>query len=428
MKSFVRGALAALVMATTAASAGTLPVPLFGQETNQWCWAGSGQMIMNYLGATKVSQCDQANRRFGRTDCCNSPVPSACISGGWPEFDKYGFAFNTTGTLSWSSLVGEINNNRPVAFSWKWTGGGGHMMVASGFLSTRTDNYVYVNDPWDPNVGDQYYITYSEYVSAADHTHWTDYYNIRNNAPCNSDFHDLPAGNIQACYDYHAWRDRWPVTLTAYNSSGNRLMAGSFQAKGSRPARGLMTAQQYQSYSDTYRAQGWRPDQVSVLPTSSGPLFTVIWAPIDGEFVTLVNATEAQASAKWSEMWNAGYLNVDITAYNDNGVIRLSAVWVKKAHNGYATYWNMTAADFDSKKQSFAAQGLRPVRFNAYATPSGTRYVATWHPGASTFYQAYNMSSATYQSIYNYVGEQYPGYRLSQVSAVDGVLAAIWTK
>ena len=75
------------------------------------------------------------------------------------------------------------------------------------------------------------------------------------------------------------------MTLTAYSPSGTTLMAGSFQAVPSRPVRTLMTAAQYQSYFNTYAAAGWRPDQVSVLPTSSGPLFTVIWAPVDGAFV-----------------------------------------------------------------------------------------------------------------------------------------------
>ena len=74
---------------------GAQPVTLKAQETNMWCWAASGEMVMDFLG-TNVTQCDQANKRFGRNDCCNTPTPNACINGGWPEFDKYGFTFNTT--------------------------------------------------------------------------------------------------------------------------------------------------------------------------------------------------------------------------------------------------------------------------------------------------------------------------------------------
>ena len=47
---------------------------------------------MEFLGAS-ITQCDEANKRFGRTDCCNNPTPVGCINGGWPEYDKYGFTF-----------------------------------------------------------------------------------------------------------------------------------------------------------------------------------------------------------------------------------------------------------------------------------------------------------------------------------------------
>ena len=57
---------------------GDLPVTLHPQETGMWCWAASGQMVMDYLG-TSPSQCTQANNRFGRTDCCTidlCPLPT----------------------------------------------------------------------------------------------------------------------------------------------------------------------------------------------------------------------------------------------------------------------------------------------------------------------------------------------------------------
>lgn len=161
------------------------PTPLRPQETNMWCWAASGQMVMETLGRT-VRQCTQANNRLGRNDCCNSPTPQDCIKGGWPEFQKYGFSFSMTqgAPLSWAALQrqlarGESCRNAPVAFSWGWTGGGGHMMVAKGYKTVGGTRYVEINDPWAPNVGDHRFITYDFYVaSPGSHTHWNDYYNI----------------------------------------------------------------------------------------------------------------------------------------------------------------------------------------------------------------------------------------------------------
>lgn len=159
---------------------GSQAVPLRPQETSMWCWAASGEMVMDFLG-TNVSQCDQANKRFGRTDCCNNPVPGACVNGGWPEFDKYGFSFQTTSDapLSWDAVKKQIYcKKRPFAFSWHWNGGGGHMMALIGYVTVDDVQYVVINDPWAPNVGDQRIITYDAYVSGSGYTHWDDYYNV----------------------------------------------------------------------------------------------------------------------------------------------------------------------------------------------------------------------------------------------------------
>ncbi|HEY1545042.1 MAG TPA: papain-like cysteine protease family protein [Xanthobacteraceae bacterium] len=170
----------------TPAAQGHLAVTLQPQQTDMWCWAASGQMIMGFLGVS-VQQCTEANNEFGRSDCCNASTPSACVNGGWPEFDKYGFTFARTSgvALTWTQLQNEISDaancgRRPVAFAWHWVGGGGHMMVAIGYQTIANVNYVEINNPWAPNVGDHRFITYDFYVaSAGDHTHWDDFYQIK---------------------------------------------------------------------------------------------------------------------------------------------------------------------------------------------------------------------------------------------------------
>lgn len=164
--------------ACTPEAINTQPVPLRAQETSMWCWAASGEMCMDFLG-TDVSQCDEANKRFGRTDCCTNP--GGCVIGGWPEFDKYNFTFSRTSNtaLTWDQLKEQIYcKHKPVAYSWHWSGGGGHMMVARGYVTLNGVDHVYINDPWAPNVGDQRIITYAAYVSGSGYTHWDDFYDI----------------------------------------------------------------------------------------------------------------------------------------------------------------------------------------------------------------------------------------------------------
>jgi hypothetical protein len=52
------------------------------------------------------------------------------------------------------------------------------MMVVYGYAEIGGVQYLAINDPWAPNVGDTRYITYSEYVSGSNHTHWDDFYDI----------------------------------------------------------------------------------------------------------------------------------------------------------------------------------------------------------------------------------------------------------
>lgn len=183
---YVYTACASTAPATCTPAAQThLPVTLRPQQTSMWCWAASAQMVMDFLGVS-VQQCTEANNEFGRADCCNSPTPSGCVNGGWPEFDKYGFTFKRTSNaaLSWDQLRMEVADSsgcgrRPFAFSWHWPGGGGHMMVVIGYQTVGGVNYVEINDPWAPNVGDHRFITYDFYVaSPGDHTHWDDFYQV----------------------------------------------------------------------------------------------------------------------------------------------------------------------------------------------------------------------------------------------------------
>lgn len=179
---------------------GALPVQMHSQETSNWCWAASGQMVMDYLNHD-VAQCTQANNRFGRTDCCNidlCPTPTEapqynaagscinCACPGWPEFGKYDFTFERTSNaaLSWDDLRKQVSNQRyckkkPFAFSWHWAGGGGHMMVVKGYLTLAGTNYVVILDPWAPCAGDERIITYADYVeNPGSWTHWDDFYDI----------------------------------------------------------------------------------------------------------------------------------------------------------------------------------------------------------------------------------------------------------
>lgn len=169
----------------------SLNVHLSPQETSMWCWASSGQMIMDYFGHG-ISQCQQANVKFGTTacpcqQCGTNPDPNpVCVQGGWPQLEQFGFTYSRTydQALSWDDVQEQLSeghycDKKPFAFSWHWPGGSGHMMVAIGYKTVAGVNLVEVLDPFETCEGDARFIPYEEYVEKPGrYWHWDDFYDI----------------------------------------------------------------------------------------------------------------------------------------------------------------------------------------------------------------------------------------------------------
>jgi hypothetical protein len=156
-------------------------VPLDDQQQTNWCWAASTQMVVQYFG-NPISQCQVVNTVKGLTNCCGyanmSMVPETgdagncigCDCGGGGVYAPFGrSAKNSSSPLSWEQLQNALAcTNTPVVFAWAWCGGGGHVMVVTGYDSTSGTDNVWVDNPEDP---DPELMTYDEWA---------------NNAPCSS--------------------------------------------------------------------------------------------------------------------------------------------------------------------------------------------------------------------------------------------------
>lgn len=51
-------------------------------------------------------------------------------------------------------------------------------MVVIGYVTINGTDYVTINDPWPPNIGDQRVITNVAHASGSGYSHWNDYYDI----------------------------------------------------------------------------------------------------------------------------------------------------------------------------------------------------------------------------------------------------------
>jgi len=166
---------------------GSVPNTLRFQETNNWCWAATTQMLASHFSIA-VNQCDLANHRFGKTNCCNPETPGTtcpktndCNSPGWLELDFAGVKFSESSTaLSWDDVKKQIYcSKKPMGYAYGTPGVVGHVLVIKGYITVAGTDYVVLNDPWSPCSGTERLITYSEYTDpAGSSTHWNTWYNL----------------------------------------------------------------------------------------------------------------------------------------------------------------------------------------------------------------------------------------------------------
>ncbi len=161
---------------------GNVPNTLHAQQTNNWCWAATTQMLAQHFGIS-VNQCDLANHRLGRNDCCTGDCPknANCNKPGWLELDFVGLTFSESATaLSWDQLKRQIFcSKKPMGYAYGTPGVVGHVLVIKGYVTVGGTNYLVLNDPWSPCNGSERLITYNEYADpSGTATHWDTFYNL----------------------------------------------------------------------------------------------------------------------------------------------------------------------------------------------------------------------------------------------------------
>lgn len=166
---------------------GSVANTLRPQETNNWCWAAVTQMLAQHVDLS-VNQCDMANNRFGRNDCCNPqtagatcPKTNNCNMPGWVMLDFAGAKSDESGTaLSWEDLQKQIYcTKKPMGYAYGTPGVVGHVVIIKGYITVGTTRYVVLNDPWAPCRGEERLITYEAYADpAGTGTHWNTWYNV----------------------------------------------------------------------------------------------------------------------------------------------------------------------------------------------------------------------------------------------------------
>lgn len=121
-----------------------LTVTPYKQEQSNWCWAAASKTIVKYQTGKIVAQCTLVKNGTGSSSCSNvagtkTNVKNALYANGVNKGSEV--------TLSWNTVVAQMDANRPVYSSIRWTAGGGHAHVIRGYYSTGYSSGVSYVDP-----------------------------------------------------------------------------------------------------------------------------------------------------------------------------------------------------------------------------------------------------------------------------------------
>jgi len=127
-------------------------------------------MVLNYLKISNASQCDIFKAVKGKP-CVNETATAAEISRGWRQF---GVAFRYyAARVSFGTATASIDALAPLEVGLRWSSGGGHVVIMTGYISSSTK--VYVSDPGRGGVA---LMTYDYLASAYGKGSWTDTWNV----------------------------------------------------------------------------------------------------------------------------------------------------------------------------------------------------------------------------------------------------------
>ncbi|MRG44768.1 peptidoglycan DD-metalloendopeptidase family protein [Chitinophaga sp. SYP-B3965] len=249
-------------------------------------------------------------------------------------------------------------------------------------------------------------------------------------APFYPSFHNVPLDLVNKFWGYYTGMGMALQTVSVDKNGGNLYAAGSFQwgIPGSWYARFYMTGATYQTYFNTYDAQGYRPRQISVTKDGSGnPRFSAIWEkkPAGQSAASVHNQDDALFGTTWKNYVDTKKWHVqEHVDYTVGGKRYHAAVFVNKPNdNGFYLYYGMAGTDFDKKfNELYKNWELKSINVN------GNTVGGVWRPKKNNYAAYYGMTSASYQTKFNQASSE--GLRLIKVQNYDdnARFSAIWGK
>lgn len=176
-----------------------------------------------------------------------------------------------------------------------------------------------------------------------------------------------------------------------------------------------VSAAQHQAYFNQLSAAGYGMISLSVYGDPGNALYAAVWVlrPMPGWVaVHGINAAQYQS---WFNTWAAqGYASQLVSATGSGSNAVFAAVMIQGVTGGWIARHNLSAADFASQNAAAQSANMIPVCVSIYGDPGSPTYAGIWraNPGFTKWLVNPADPAPSYQTTFN-TDTQLPGYTLN---------------
>ncbi len=183
--------------------------------------------------------------------------------------------------------------------------------------------------------------------------------------------------------------------------------------------------------TNTFNDQGYRPIRLTGYRVGDSTRFATNWVKIAGPGWKGFFGKTAEEFAQFIQQHKDEFRPIDVSGYNTPAGVRYAAIWEKNTTGvGWQLRRDVSLADMQKLVDESKAQGLVPVRVEAYVLNGDSHYISLWVKDSCDWRMHHKMTREQYQSLFDQYKDQ--SFRLVHLDSHtdDGKVyfSGIWWK
>lgn len=241
---------------------------------------------------------------------------------------------------------------------------------------------------------------------------------------CRSGLGEFKPDQFQKCAEIMSKRGLTASVATAFRNGGDAFVLVAFQPVANRRATLLTPPAEREELLTKMMKEGLRPMTVSIIGSTSGPLFTQVWTPREAPFEIRPALLKEGLDKVQQRHKRDGYMITDLVPFGGRKQIHYSVIWVAAPGLDTVALSELTPSDLEARDRTLNQQGYRMSHITGYEGDSGKLYAAVWQK--SQFNSTWRIGLAR-DGLFK-LHEEMTGkhFHINHLGWAGGAFSAVW--